>query len=215
MSNCPMNGKPCQAVKVFSIAETVGEFTYSTQCCRSCATDYVEFRNKAAVKEVVSNNPISNTNAVNLLSQILGVDLSKVANGKPLIIQKCNAGDLVELSDAPASAEKRCPGCKSSLEDIRKAKRIGCKQCFSAFEAEISEFMPKIQAGQTEHKGKKPSKSPEVVLPANSDSLVKILQEQMEAAVAAEDYDKAAQCRDLIKKYGGTVTDDVSDNQGK
>lgn len=200
--NCPMTGKPCANTKVFTIAETVGEFTYTTHCCRSCAPDYVDLRNRAAKHESSHVQQVlpQQTNATNLLLQMLGINPNQV------VVEK--VGNIQDLITAPkVQPTKVCPGCNSTLGDLRKNKRIGCKKCYDTFSEELAAYIPKVQGGKNQHAGKTPKAEEAGVEkpPTKEETLIGILRSQMQQAIDEEDYEKAAQCRDLIRKYGGTV----------
>lgn len=216
MSNCPLTGQPCGHDKLFQITESVREFRYSTDCCRNCAADYIRLRNDsagaeaeqmaqmdAAIAPVQPSQPAPAANNVqDLLSQLLGVDVTLF--NKPIIIEKI--GTVKPKQETPA---KRCPKCECTIQDLRKMKKMGCPQCYETFADELDKYLPRIQGGKKSHTGKVPMPQDDatpvldVKLPPNSEDLVKILKEQMAIAISEEDYEKAAQCRDLIKKYGG------------
>ena len=213
--NCPMTGKNCPNDKVFTISETIGEFTHTTKCCRSCAPDYVDLRNKAAGQQAASQTT-QQESAAGLLPKMLGIDPGKLGqvSTNPIIIQKLGTLPLGEVqAQAPVQKihpTKVCPGCNCTLGDIRKAKRLGCKQCYETFSEELAAYIPKAQGGKSQHKGKVPASQAEELVPEKKlsdkdEKLIAILREQMKQAISEEDYEKAAQCRDLIKKHGGTV----------
>lgn len=221
MQNCPLTGNPCSCVKVFTVSEKVREFTYTTECCRNCVQDYVRLRNEAADSEAAQlaamdeqmaliqaqvpqpdTAPNQHAGVIDLLAK-LGIDVSLL--NKPIVIEKIGT-----VKAQPATTEKTCPGCECTILDLRKMKKMGCPECYVTFATELETYLPKVQGGQSTHKGKvvqpqreEPATAPDVKLPANSDDLVKILREQMAQAVTEEDYEKAGKCRDLIKKYGG------------
>lgn len=78
--------------------------------------------------------------------------------------------------------------CGSSLQDLKR-KGIGCPQCYITFGKDLVELIPRVQAGETEHKGKIPK-------PKDLESL-KI---GMKKAIQEERYEDAAKYRDKIKE---------------
>jgi protein-arginine kinase activator protein McsA len=227
MQNCPLTGKPCACDRVFTISEKVREFTYTTDCCRNCAQDYVRLRNEsadaeaaqlAAMEEVQAqieaeaqpplaiSQPTQHQGVLDLLS-MMGIDVSLL--NKPIVIEK-----IGKVKATPPADGKRCPGCDCTIHDLRKMKKMGCPHCYETFASELETYLPKVQGGKKSHKGKVPAQGkapvPDVSLPSNAEDLVKILREQMAQAVTEEDYEKAGKCRDLIKKYGGDETQGAS-----
>src|SRR4051812_37484898 len=122
MRNCPMTGNPCSFEKVFSISETVGEFTYTTACCRNCAKEYIDLRNQSAVQQTIQTEQAA-PDATSLISQLLGIDLTKLS--QPITIHKLGIVKSIPEIQAIHPA-KICPGCNYTLGDIRKLKKLGC-----------------------------------------------------------------------------------------
>ncbi|HJO93706.1 MAG TPA: UvrB/UvrC motif-containing protein [Victivallales bacterium] len=88
-----------------------------------------------------------------------------------------------------------CPKCKLNLEKFKKTGRLGCENCYSAFQEILSETLRNMHRG-TVHMGKKPSGE-------RSDSgFIKIdlinLQRQLDEHIKKEEYEKAAKIRDQI-----------------
>lgn len=108
-----------------------------------------------------------------------------------------------------------CPVCKTGYEDFINNSRFGCKDCYEVFRLLIEENIKQLQGSDT-HKGKRPAdrispisraaarndasgsgQSPE----GEEDRETKInrLKIMLKAAIASEEYELAAQCRDEIK----------------
>lgn len=101
------------------------------------------------------------------------------------------------LSPAPASAP--CPACGSGWDEIKKARRLGCPDCWSHFSAEIDALRDK-KGTQPAYRGKVPARLGRVgAETAERDSL----RQQLHQAVSAEEYEKAAQLRDRLKQLEG------------
>ncbi|MGS0765791.1 UvrB/UvrC motif-containing protein [Syntrophomonas curvata] len=88
-----------------------------------------------------------------------------------------------------------CPNCGMSLNDIRNTGRLGCSECYTAFEKELDPTLRRVH-GNSEHVGKVPARGGEKVMVKKK---IETLKQQLQQAVAAEDYEKAAEIRDTIK----------------
>jgi protein arginine kinase activator len=104
-----------------------------------------------------------------------------------------------------AMAEDRsCARCHLRRSDFKKTGRLGCPSCYETFGTEL---LPMIKAmhRSEQHSGKVPSSESMTV---KMTAEVAILQQQLEQAVAAEDYEKAARLRDAIAEWRAKAADD-------
>lgn len=102
-----------------------------------------------------------------------------------------------QVKDSPKVTLK-CPNCTMTYEEFRKFGRLGCSECYSAFESHLTNLLKKIH-GSNHHLGKKPVKMSPV-----EKKKVENLQElknQLMQAIQMEDFEKAAQLRDKIREY--------------
>ena len=88
-----------------------------------------------------------------------------------------------------------CPNCGMSLNDIMNTGRLGCSECYTAFEKELEPTLRRVH-GNSEHVGKVPARGGEKVMVKKK---IEHLKQQLQQAVAAENYEKAAEIRDTIK----------------
>ena len=54
--------------------------------------------------------------------------------------------------------DRRCENCGRTYYEFQKSGKLGCSECYKAFEPQVKQALYKMQKG-TEHKGKIPSKS--------------------------------------------------------
>lgn len=67
------------------------------------------------------------------------------------------AGELMARLTRPSEREALlCPRCGFDLEDVVRRGRVGCPECYGAFEAVISELLLKAMPHAT-HAGKRPA----------------------------------------------------------
>lgn len=89
-----------------------------------------------------------------------------------------------------------CPGCGMAREEFRKTGRLGCPECYKTFMAELTMAI-KAMHHSGQHLGKIPAREG---VQTRMKSKIARLQKDLEAAIAREDFEKAAKLRDHIKK---------------
>ncbi|MFC1676834.1 UvrB/UvrC motif-containing protein [Planctomycetota bacterium] len=96
-----------------------------------------------------------------------------------------------------SSKNVSCPHCGFTLDKFRKGALLGCPHDYEFFDQELLPLIEKAHNGQTQHCGKVPSK-----IPSDTKKEIKVLnlQQQLEQAVQAENYEEAAKLRDRINK---------------
>lgn len=107
----------------------------------------------------------------------------------------------------PAEAEKitrvQCPRCGYEYSQFKKMGRLGCPDCYEAFESQLMPLLRQLH-GNTQHQGKSPrTPGPKAVL---REELTR-LREELSRAVGDEEYEKAAQVRDRINALQSKVDD--------
>lgn len=98
-------------------------------------------------------------------------------------------------ADTPAE-NLICPKCGFSLEQFRRTSRLGCPDCYRAFEPNIRALLSRFH-GRTVHLGKMPDSNL-----AGQNPLAEVTRARvaLEKAVAAEDFEEAAGLRDYLKE---------------
>ncbi|MGR6837392.1 UvrB/UvrC motif-containing protein [Syntrophomonas erecta] len=138
-----------------------------THLCEECA----------AKKGILMFNMGSNFSIPNLLGSFLGHNFN--------------------LQGVKAPAETtRCPHCGMNFMDITQTGKLGCAECYTAFEQELEPTLRRIH-GNSQHVGKIPARGGEKVLLKKQVDSLKI---QLQQAVACEEYERAAEIRDSIKE---------------
>ena len=89
----------------------------------------------------------------------------------------------------PQREDRICPKCGTRESELTKTGKVGCAQCYKTFEDILRPYVRRIH-GSAVHAGRKPSQNREL------DDLRSALQK----AVAAQEFEKAAQLRDRIKE---------------
>ncbi len=105
-------------------------------------------------------------------------------------------GASKEIEQSGGGAEIKCAKCGFTQADFKKAGRLGCSECYTAF-AEGLEGLLKTMHKGTRHTGKVPQ-----VLQQSRDvaERLKLLEKKLAKAVAEENFEQAALLRDEIKQ---------------
>ena len=108
-------------------------------------------------------------------------------------------GLLGESTDAAVEAEHgggtTCPQCSMSYGEFRAEGRLGCGACYDAFKRELLPLIRRIH-GSTEHVGRVP---PGLSGDVESRRDLRRMEMDLERAVRQEEYERAAELRDLIR----------------
>jgi protein arginine kinase activator len=165
--------------------------------CRECGIR----PSKIHYTEIVNNSMVTMDLCVECAEE-RGIDVHK-AGGYGL-------GDLfagLMENATPAEAEKitrvKCPRCGYEYSQFKKMGRLGCPDCYEAFEGQLMPLLRQLH-GSTQHQGKSPKAlGPRAVM---RKELMK-LKEELSKAVADEEYETAAKIRDQINALEAKVED--------
>jgi protein arginine kinase activator len=111
---------------------------------------------------------------------------------------------LVKGGGPPAPRESEavpatCPGCGLAYAEFKAKGRLGCPRCYAAFGPVLIPLLEKVH-GASAHRGKTPERVRGAIA---SRKEVTEVEEQLAAAVANEEYEKAAQLRDRLREMKG------------
>ncbi len=90
---------------------------------------------------------------------------------------------------------KTCPSCGIAFSHVRQSGVLGCAECYVTFEHELSGLIERAQAGANFHCGKAPRDCRDS---AARHELRGKLAKELDEAVAAEQYERAAKLRDRL-----------------
>jgi protein arginine kinase activator len=105
-------------------------------------------------------------------------------------------GASQEIEQSAGGSELKCARCGFTQADFKKAGRLGCPECYQTFSEALGGLLKTMHKG-TRHVGKVPE-----ALKQGRDlsERVKELQEKLNKAITAEDFEEAAILRDEIKQ---------------
>lgn len=98
-------------------------------------------------------------------------------------------------------AQLVCEECGISYVEFRNQGLLGCPNDYDYFKDHLGQLIERTQGGATAHVGKTPRSIGVKRKPTDD---VRRLRRQLEDAVAAEDYERAAKLRDRIRELEGT-----------
>jgi len=149
----------------------------------------------------IENNEMTVVHLCDACAAERGLDTGNEPAGLPLtdFLAQMSA-DSGSVTPEP---NERCGFCGLSFADFRETGRLGCPQCWSTFAQHLKGLTKRIH-GDSVHHGK-------VYLPpdptaSERERRLNAMREQLDRAVTAEDFERAAELRDEIRSLEqGTV----------
>jgi protein arginine kinase activator len=103
---------------------------------------------------------------------------------------------MMSKASRPASTHKlTCKSCGMTFADFRQKGVVGCPDCYPAFEKQLAPLIERTQNGAVHHEGKAPLRAGASL---DRQLLIKRLAKELDEAVAAEQYERAADLRDRL-----------------
>ena len=96
----------------------------------------------------------------------------------------------------PETKTEVCPFCGASFEDLAETGKAGCAVCYKTFCDSLAPSIQRIH-GKAVHTGKVPKTAGKDLKKKHE---IKALTDQLNAAVANQEYEKAAELRDKINQ---------------
>jgi protein arginine kinase activator len=128
-------------------------------------------------------------------AQLKGVETGAQALKSPL------GGFITAMGKAPTVLPSpadglRCPACGSTLKDFRDSGRLGCADCYLAFDAHLRDLLRRLH-GSSLHVGERYTTPGGVEADPRAQLLD--LKDQLRRAVDSENFELAAELRDRIR----------------
>ena len=146
----------------------------------------------------IENNQMNTSHLCEGCAAEKGLDTGVAASNNPLsdFISQVGKAGIESAATGP------CPYCGMKLEEFKKLGRLGCPQCYVAFEPHLKGLLRRLHHG-TQHLGK-------VYLPpdptqAERQERLAGLRRKLDKAVESEDFERAAQIRDMIRTLEGVA----------
>ena len=97
----------------------------------------------------------------------------------------------------------RCSKCGSSFEDIAREGKLGCAECYRTFFDKLQPSLQRIH-GRVRHSGKKGNAFTAAPVKPSNESRIEGLKNDLNEAVARQNFELAAKLRDEIKELEGS-----------
>jgi protein arginine kinase activator len=90
----------------------------------------------------------------------------------------------------------RCSYCGTSLRDFRASGRLGCAQCYGAFEQSLRELLRRVHGGIKHEGWRHEDRDPDLI---SREYTLGELRDRLKRAVEGEEFEEAAALRDKIR----------------
>ncbi|HWB20561.1 MAG TPA: UvrB/UvrC motif-containing protein [Phycisphaerales bacterium] len=97
---------------------------------------------------------------------------------------------------------KPCPNCGLTFAQFKQTGRVGCPECYTAFEEQLTPLIERTQNGGAHHVGKSPRRAGTSI---DRQVMIQRLVKEIESAVSAEQYERAATLRDKLLQLKSDV----------
>ena len=105
---------------------------------------------------------------------------------------------LPEQAPARPARETIAPAAAASLQDFRESGRLGCPECYRAFEAPLRDLLRRLH-GSTHHMGERYADREREPSRRRTADRAADLREQLRLAVETENFELAAELRDRLR----------------
>ena len=96
-----------------------------------------------------------------------------------------------------------CEHCGVTWTEFRQNGLLGCAHDYTVFERELTPLLKRAHEDQTHHVGKVPTRRGGTGVPVKRQVDLTKLRRELQKAVEAEDYERAAKLRDQIRQAEG------------
>ena len=136
----------------------------------------------------------------NCAKEFNGLSLSgEMGISSPFSLQNILSGLMEYMGEVPELTKNTniaCKNCGMTLQDFKGKGILGCSECYKFFASTVNPIINRVQ-GKVEHIGKIPRKSGKGI--AERKKMIS-LKEELQKAIALEEYERAAEIRDKIRE---------------
>jgi protein arginine kinase activator len=166
-----MKCQQCDRQATFHITELTGGKPQELHLCEEHARQYLTSAGGA-------DQPTAGNMAAALAQQVQQMAIGQTAE------------ELAQLD------QQACPVCGITFYEFRSQGRLGCPHDYVAFQAQLEPLILNVH-GESEHVGKHPARAP-----GGSEKRTQLirLRREMKEAIENENYERASQLRDQIRR---------------
>jgi len=114
------------------------------------------------------------------------------------------SGPIAAVPTGRAGRATSCPSCRATLNDFKQCGLLGCPDCYATFRTHLTQLAARAHEGASRHIGRTPKRAggtlDQAALIQERTERLKRLHAQLDEAVAAEQYERAARLRDEIRR---------------
>lgn len=107
---------------------------------------------------------------------------------------------MAQAGEQAPEAPAACPTCGMTWSNFREKGVLGCPDCYEAFEEQLTPLLARAHEGGAHHTGKTPGRAG---LSSGLHRELSSLRRELEEAIKAEEYERAASLRDRIRTLHG------------
>lgn len=100
------------------------------------------------------------------------------------------------LGQTPRAEPLRCSLCGLEYGRFQQTGKLGCAQCYQDFRSQLEPTLQRIH-GNVQHQGHVPASASEAL---KARRRLTALKKEMQEAVGVEDFERAAQARDMLRE---------------
>lgn len=163
--------------------------------CDDCGVRPANFLLKAVTDGGVHEKNLCPVCMAKYQHRIPGLDFSNLAGILSGILEKHKQTDKPEEEFDPEFDGLECAECGTSYAEFRKSGRMGCAACYKAFREPLDSLLMKVH-GNLQHAGRMPGG---LKNDASIRFTIEKLKQELVKAIAAEEYEQAAQIRDKVR----------------
>ncbi|MBU5484999.1 UvrB/UvrC motif-containing protein [Clostridium sp. MSJ-11] len=98
-----------------------------------------------------------------------------------------------------------CNNCGTNYGEFKNKGLVGCSECYTNLNNTLMSVIKRVQ-GNVEHVGKIPKRAGKSIIEVRK---INNLKEELKNAIEKEEYEKAAELRDIIKGFGKEKGEEV------
>lgn len=163
--------------------------------CDDCGVRPANFLLKAVTDGGVHEKNLCPVCMAKYKGRIPGLDFSNLAGILSGILGSHTGTNKTEEDAGSEYDDLICADCGITYAEFRKGGRLGCANCYKAFRTPLDSLLLKVH-GNLQHAGRMPGG---LKNDASIRFTIEKLKQELVKAIAAEEYEQAAQIRDKVR----------------